>query len=124
LLGVLAQRLVRKICDQCREPEPDPLKVFERLHIEPPKNGLIQLWRGGGCALCKDTGYKGRQGVFELMVITDDFHDAIVNRRGAPEFYRLACQNGMKTMFEDGVQRALKGITTLEEVLKVTRLQA
>ncbi len=124
LLAVLAQRLVRKICEQCREPEPEPEKVFQRLHIEPPADTPIRLWRGRGCAMCKDTGYKGRQGVFELMVITPDFHDAIITRRGAPEFYRLARENGMKTMFEDGLQRALNGITTLEEVLRVTRLQA
>lgn len=123
LLAVLAQRLVRKICDQCRRPEPEPEKVFERLHVEPPQDVPIQLWRGGGCAMCKESGYKGRQGVFELMVITDDFHDAIVSRRGAPEFYRLARQNGMKTMFEDGLQRALQGITTLDELLRVTRMQ-
>lgn len=123
LLAVLAQRLVRKICDQCRKPEPDPERVFERLHVEPPQDVPIQLWRGSGCAMCKDSGYKGRQGVFELMVITDDFHDAIVSRRGAPEFYRLARQNGMKTMFEDGLQRALQGVTTLDELLRVTRLQ-
>jgi len=123
LLAVLAQRLVRKICDQCRKPEPEPERVFERLQIEPPQDVPIRLWRGSGCAMCKDSGYKGRQGVFELMVITDDFHDAIVSRRGAPEFYRLARQNGMKTMFEDGLQRALRGITTLDELLRVTRLK-
>lgn len=123
LLAVLAQRLVRKICDQCRKPEPEPERVFERLHVEPPQDVPIQLWRGSGCAMCKDSGYKGRQGVFELMVITDDFHDAIVSRRGAPEFYRLARQNGMKTMFEDGLQRALQGVTTLDELLRVTRMQ-
>ncbi|NLH72714.1 MAG: type II/IV secretion system protein [Verrucomicrobia bacterium] len=123
LLAVLAQRLVRKICDQCRKPEPDPERIFERLRITPPQDVPIQLWRGSGCAMCKDSGYKGRQGVFELMVITDDFHDAIVSRRGAPEFYRLARQNGMKTMFEDGLQRALQGVTTLDELLRVTRLQ-
>jgi type IV pilus assembly protein PilB len=123
LLAVLAQRLVRKICDQCRKPEPEPERIFERLHVEPPQDVPIQLWRGSGCAMCKDSGYKGRQGVFELMVITDDFHDAIVSRRGAPEFYRLARQNGMKTMFEDGLQRALQGVTTLDELLRVTRMQ-
>ncbi|MGC8989552.1 MAG: GspE/PulE family protein, partial [Verrucomicrobiia bacterium] len=123
LLAVLAQRLVRKICDQCRKPEPDTEQVFHRLQIEPPQDGPIQLWRGEGCVVCKNSGYKGRQGVFELMVITDDFHDAIVSRRGAPEFYRLARQNGMKTMFEDGLQRALRGVTTLDELLRVTRLQ-
>ncbi|MDH7501776.1 MAG: GspE/PulE family protein [Verrucomicrobiota bacterium] len=123
LLAVLAQRLVRKICDQCRRPEPDPEQVFQGLQIEPPQDGPIQLWRGEGCVVCENSGYKGRQGVFELMVITDDFHDAIVSRRGAPEFYRLARQNGMKTMFEDGLQRALRGVTTLDELLRVTRLQ-
>jgi type IV pilus assembly protein PilB len=122
LLAVLAQRLVRRICERCREPVPSPEKAFERLEIDLPTSGPLQLWRGVGCPVCKQSGYRGRQGIFELMTLDDRFHDAIVHRSGAPEYYRIAREGGMLTMFEDGVRRATLGTTTLEEVLHVTRL--
>jgi type IV pilus assembly protein PilB len=120
LLGVLAQRLVRKICDQCRELVPQPERVFAGLNLPPPPDLPLKLWRGAGCAACKQTGYRGRQGIFELMVLGEPFHEVIVRRGGAPEYYRLARAAGMQTMFDDGLRRALEGTTTLEEVLRVT----
>jgi type IV pilus assembly protein PilB len=121
LVAVLAQRLVRRVCDQCREPVPHPDRVFERFGVEPPPDAPPRLWRGAGCAACKQTGYRGRQGVFELMVIEEPFHGPMARRAGAPEYYRLARAAGMQTMFDDGLRRAIQGGTTLEEVLRVTR---
>jgi type II secretory ATPase GspE/PulE/Tfp pilus assembly ATPase PilB-like protein len=82
----------------------------------------VQLWRGAGCAECNRTGYKGRQGIFELMVVDERFHDPIVRRAGAPEYLRLARERGMRTMFDDGLLKAMRGFTTIEELLRVTRL--
>ena len=122
LLGVLAQRLVRRLCDKCKEPVAQPQPVFAKLGIELPPNLPPRLWRAKGCAACKNTGYKGRQAVFELMAMDARFHDAIVHRAGAPEYARLAREAGMKTMFEDGLRQATEGITSVEELLRVTRL--
>jgi type II secretory ATPase GspE/PulE/Tfp pilus assembly ATPase PilB-like protein len=122
LLAVLGQRLVRKICPKCREELPDPEEVFRQLNVAVPAGiTKLQLWRGAGCIHCKNSGYKGRVGIYELMRLDDRFHDPILRRSGAPEFLRLAREGGMRTMFEDGVVKATQGLTTLEELLLVTR---
>ncbi len=122
LLAVLGQRLVRKICPDCRAEIPDAEAVFAKLKVAPPAGiPKLQLWRGTGCANCKNSGYKGRIGIHELMVLDDRFHDPIIRRAGAPEYLRLAREKGMRTMFEDGVIKATQGLTTIEELLLVTR---
>ena len=124
LLGILAQRLVRTVCDKCKEEVKNPESVFEQSKVTPPENMPVRLWRGAGCPECKRTGYKGRQGIFELMVLDERFHDPIVKRAGSPEYLRLAREAGMRTMLEDGLCKAVRGMTTIEELLRVTRLTA
>jgi type II secretory ATPase GspE/PulE/Tfp pilus assembly ATPase PilB-like protein len=119
LIGVLAQRLVRRICDRCKEPVPNPEHVFNRLGVPVPP-GPLSLCRGHGCSVCKSSGYRGRIAIFELMMVDDRFHDAITQRAGAQEYSRLAREGGMKTLFDDGLRRAVAGETTLDEVLHVT----
>lgn len=122
LLAILAQRLVRRVCEHCKEEIKNPEQVFEQLQVTPPEGIKPQLWRGAGCSDCKHSGYRGRLGIFELMEIDDRFHDPIIHRAGAPEYLRLAREKGMKTMFEDGVVKACQGKTTIEELLRVTRM--
>jgi type II secretory ATPase GspE/PulE/Tfp pilus assembly ATPase PilB-like protein len=123
LLGVLGQRLVRKVCPNCREEVKEPEAVFEKLKVAVPAGvSHLQLWQGAGCPACKQTGYKGRVGIYELMILDERYHDPILHRAGAPEFLRLAQERGMRTMFDDGVLKATQGITTMEELLRVTRL--
>ena len=123
LLAVLAQRLVRALCPQCREEMPDPGSVLEKLTIPPPAiEGPLHLWNSKGCPVCKQTGYKSRRGIFELMVLDERYHDPIVRRSGAPEYRKLAREQGMRTMFDDGMIKCAKGITTIEELLRTTRL--
>jgi len=122
LIGVLAQRLVRRLCDKCKEPAADPEKLYQRLGISVPKEQSLKLWRACGCAACKDSGYKGRVGVFELMMLDARFHEPLMRRCGAPEFARLAHEGGMRTMFDDGLRRAAAGETTLDEVLRAVRM--
>jgi type II secretory ATPase GspE/PulE/Tfp pilus assembly ATPase PilB-like protein len=122
LIGVLAQRLVRTLCPKCKEEIDHPEKVFEASGVPPPASVPVRLWRGKGCPECKSSGYRGRQGVFELMLLDERFHDPIIRRAGAPEYLRLARENGMRTMFEDGLLKAVQGTTTIEELLRVTRL--
>jgi type IV pilus assembly protein PilB len=122
LVAILAQRLVRTICPNCKEEVKNPEQVFDELSIEPPAGAKLQLWQGAGCSDCKNSGYKGRRGIFELMMIDERFHEPIVHRAGAPEYLRLARERGMRTMFEDGLNKVLKGLTTLQELLDATRL--
>ncbi|MCP5516443.1 MAG: Flp pilus assembly complex ATPase component TadA [Verrucomicrobiales bacterium] len=124
LIAVLAQRLVRRLCVHCREEVSDPEKVFEELHLTAPDDQELQLWRPVGCAHCNRTGYRGRQGIFEMMLLDGRFHDPIVHRAGAPEYARLAREGGMRTMFQDGIRQSILGVTTVQEVLRVTRCAA
>ena len=122
LVGVLAQRLVRRICPACKEPLAHPATALADLKIEVPAEEVPTLFHGKGCLACNASGYKGRQAVFELMMLDGRFHEPIVKRSGAPEFMRLAREGGMKTMFEDGLRRVLQGATSLEELLRATRM--
>jgi type II secretory ATPase GspE/PulE/Tfp pilus assembly ATPase PilB-like protein len=138
LLAALGQRLVRTICAHCKEEIKDPERVFEELKIDPapllnvptvagnsalrgPPSAL-KLWRGAGCSVCNHTGYKGRLGIYELMILDERYHDPILRRAGAPEFLRLGQERGMRTMFEDGLIKAMQGLTTVEELLRITRM--
>jgi type II secretory ATPase GspE/PulE/Tfp pilus assembly ATPase PilB-like protein len=124
LIAILAQRLVRTLCPRCKEPLADPARVFADLKLAPPANRPLQLWCGVGCPECKHTGYRGRQGIFELMRIDERFHDPIVKRAGAPEYHRLAREAGMPSLLDDGLRKAVTGQTTIEELLRVIRLAA
>ncbi len=123
LLAVVAQRLVRRLCPDCREElsESDSLKVYADLRVEPPTDSAPRLWRSAGCMNCGNSGFRGRQGVFEFMRIGGHMHDAIVNRAGAHEFQRLAREGGLRSMWEYGLQLAAQGVTTVQELLRVTR---
>ena len=93
------------------------------MKVEPPPGaGPLRLCRGAGCPECNQSGYRGRIGIFELMVVDERFHDPILRRAGAPEYLRLAQEKGMRTMFEDGLLKAVQGQTTVEELLRVTKL--
>lgn len=117
LVGVLAQRLVRSICPKCKESytvEPDMLK----------KNGLrseqTKFFRGRGCHECRRTGYSKRIGIFELLVVDDDVRRLILSKGSSKDIRDTAMKKGMEPMRMDGLRKAEKGITTLEEVVKAT----
>lgn len=118
LEAVLAQRLVRKICSQCRKTyHPDP-QVAALLARQPV--GTVSLARGTGCPACRETGYRGRTGIFELFVLTDEIKQAISRDAAPAEIRDLARAGGMRTLRDDGWAKAQAGITTVEEVLRVT----
>ncbi|MFI0348030.1 MAG: GspE/PulE family protein [Chthoniobacterales bacterium] len=117
LEAVLAQRLVRKICTQCRVPY-QPEEVFlQAIDSEEEKK---TFYRGQGCDVCHQTGYRGRMGLFELLIISDLLRTLIHERASHAVIREKARELGMKTLREHGLQAALEGITTLEEVLKWT----
>jgi general secretion pathway protein E len=116
--GVLAQRLVRRICAHCRERyQPDP-QVVSFLSGEP--EGCPHLVRGRGCEACRGTGYSGRIGIFELLVVSEDINRAITAREPLARLRELAAKEGMQTMKHDGWVKVQAEITTVEEVLRVT----
>jgi general secretion pathway protein E len=120
LEGVLAQRLVRRICDACRVPaDPDPAELLALgLGAEVPD---ASLFRGRGCGDCRGTGYRGRTGIYELFVITEEVRSLILRKAATGEIRRHATEHGMLTLRTDGWRKARAGVTTLEEVLRVTQ---
>jgi general secretion pathway protein E len=122
LEGVLAQRLVRRICQVCRMPDTPVAADIEALGIE--ADPQTKLFRGRGCDDCRGTGYRGRTGIYELFAITEDIRSLILRRASSREIRRLAIEQGMVTLRQDGWARAVEGVTTIEEVLRVTQEDA
>jgi type II secretory ATPase GspE/PulE/Tfp pilus assembly ATPase PilB-like protein len=117
LEGVLAQRLVRKICPDCRQryrPDPSTAAFLAQQPI-----GDLHLERGIGCTSCRGTGYRGRTGIFELLVMSEEINRAIARRAEQSELRQLALDQGMVTLAQDGWRKVQAGITTIEEVLRV-----
>ncbi len=120
LLGVLAQRLVRRICKNCKiEYTPDP-DVLRRLTLKEEKVAGKKLYRGVGCEKCNGSGYRGRMAIHELLINQGEVQNAIVKGLSASEVKDCAIKQGMVTLRQDGIQKAFEGNTTLEEVLSKT----
>ncbi len=120
LIGVLAQRLVRRVCKDCKveyTPEPD---VLRRIGVTEDQIKGKRLYRGVGCEKCGGSGYNGRAAIHELLTMNDDVSVAIVKGLSSVEIKDVAVKNGMKTLRDDGVNKAFQGVTTLEEVLART----
>lgn len=119
--GYLAQRLIRKICPKCKEAfKPSP-KLLSELGIKPSQLKGGKLYHGKGCDDCLKTGYSGRLGIFELLVLTPGVRKMIMAHSEANEIKEYAIQHeGMKTLLQDGLNKAIQGITTVEEVLRVS----
>jgi len=119
LEAILAQRLVRLICANCREAF--PLADVNTLRAEFGANIPDSLYRGRGCRECQGTGYRGRTGVFELMLVSEGIRTLILEHASAGEIRKLATAQGMKSLRDDGWRHVLQGRTTIEEVLRVTK---
>lgn len=115
-LGVLAQRLVRVICDNCKEEYKVDDALAEKVGL--PKGSI--LYRGRGCEACNNTGFRGRTGIYELLVIDPNLRHTLLQSTSLEKVYEQARKNGMKTLREHGLEKVLQGITTLEEVLTIT----
>jgi type II secretory ATPase GspE/PulE/Tfp pilus assembly ATPase PilB-like protein len=121
LVGVLAQRLVRRICPKCKEKRELTTDEIERLASFTAGDQVPTLWRGKGCRDCHMTGYKGRIAIYELLVVDPELIRLIARRATLLEIREAAAKAGMKTMYDDGIKKALEGLTTIEEVLANAR---
>ncbi|HHH76545.1 MAG TPA: type II/IV secretion system protein, partial [Phycisphaerae bacterium] len=122
--AVLAQRLIRVICENCKEPEDNPdARVLRLLGFSPEEIESTTFHRGKGCDHCAHTGYRGRQGIFELMEMNNALRDLAFKRRPVAEIRRSAVAGGMKPLVEDGRRKVRRGVTTIEELVRVTQVE-
>ena len=120
LLMVVAQRLLRRICLECREPIEVPESALIDIGFGPEEAGSVKAYVGKGCAACAQTGFRGRIAIHELMWMTPEIQDGIVKLRTAQELKELAVKAGMRTLRQSGLQKVTRGVTTIDEVLRVT----
>ncbi len=119
LVAVLGQRLVRCICKDCKVEREHPELVLSELGVAQTDDTPRKLWKGLGCKSCSDSGYRGRIGIHEVLSINERFHDPIIRGPDMARIAELGREAGMRTMAEDGIEKSLQGITTIEEVLRV-----
>jgi general secretion pathway protein E len=122
VIGILAQRLVRTLCPHCKEPYIALPELVEQMRLRKfVPEGPITLWHARACPACSQTGYTGRISILEMLPMTDALRSLVMRHATANELRAQALAEGMLTMYEDGLRKALRGVTTFEEVLRVTR---
>jgi type IV pilus assembly protein PilB len=119
LVGSLAQRLARTICKFCKEEYEPQRELLLRFGFDPRQQPDVKFYHGRGCDHCRQTGYKGRIGIYELMVINEELSEMIVRRAPLSELKEAARANGMHTLQEDGFRKCRDGLTTVDEVMRV-----
>jgi general secretion pathway protein E len=118
--GILAQRLVRRLCPECRQPyDPMPELAARFIHIADVNDGPIRLYRPGGCGRCNGTGFRGRLVIAEVLVMSDRLRKAVLDHATSTQIHRIAVEEDMHTMYQDGLRKALLGLTTVDEVMRV-----
>ncbi len=120
LLMIQAQRLVRKICPNCKAEHDDPVKLLTVLREDPEEYKDVVFYKGKGCDHCNGTGYRGRSVIYEVMPLTDELKEAVSRRLTTMEIREIARREGMVTLRETGIKKAVLGETTLEEIIRVT----
>ncbi|HRZ67209.1 MAG TPA: type II secretion system protein GspE, partial [Candidatus Omnitrophota bacterium] len=116
---VAAQRLVRKVCPRCKESYDIPKPILDKLKIKPPA-GEAKFYRGKGCDYCFRTGFRGRIGLIEAVTINAELRDLIAKRAHETQIYEASRRAGLVTLRESGLRKVFQGLTTLEEVVRVT----
>jgi type II secretory ATPase GspE/PulE/Tfp pilus assembly ATPase PilB-like protein len=118
MAGVVAQRLVRLVCPQCRTPASYPAETLARAGLSPDDDAAFV--KGAGCEACARTGYRGRTGVFEILLIDAGMHDLIGDRADSRRIRDAAARGGFKSIRDDALTKAMLGQTTLDEVIRVS----
>src|SRR5688572_717402 len=117
---IQAQRLIRRICKDCKQEQPTPIEALVEIGFSPEEAKTVKTFKGRGCPTCNDTGYKGRIGLYEVMEITDEIRELILIGASALELRKKSIEDGMITLRESGLQKIKSGVTTVEEVVRET----
>src|SRR5271155_654799 len=121
VLAIMAQRLVRKVCPKCKVRYEPPAHLLAGLGLRPEIAKKANFMRGKGCNHCNKKGYRGRQGIYELMTMTPQVREMAFKGESTQNVRKMARKQGMRTLFEDGIIKAIRGVTTIEEVLRITQ---
>jgi type IV pilus assembly protein PilB len=124
-IGIMAQRLVRKICPTCIEPAPytDEMRAMMQKHFGYGPDFVPKLFKGKGCTICRNTGFKGRTGVFEMMKVSPNVRELILQDASTDEIRKMAIKEGMRSLELSALAKVTQGITTIEEAMRVTTLR-
>jgi type IV pilus assembly protein PilB len=117
---IMAQRLARVVCPKCRESHEVPARTMIELGVPPEIAKDITAWRGVGCQHCGGTGFRGRTALYEMMAMTDQLRELVLSGASAIELKRQAIADGMKTLRQSGIEKVADGVTSIEEVMRVT----
>ncbi len=121
VMAIMAQRLVRKVCPKCRHRYEPPAHILNGIGLRPEIIKKANFMKGKGCNHCNKTGYRGRMGIFELMVMTSQVREMTFKGDSTLNIRKMARKQGMRTLFEDGMIKVLRGMTTIDEVLRITQ---
>ena len=119
--AIVAQRLIRVICPECKEGYVPEAEALRDIGIVPEQLEGGMVYRGKGCPACSETGYRGRTGIYEMLIVSEAIRHLIMNKADSTSICRQAVEEGMKTLRDDGAQEVIAGVTTLEEVARVTQ---
>ncbi|MGB9716390.1 MAG: GspE/PulE family protein, partial [Thermodesulfovibrionales bacterium] len=117
---IVSQRLIRKVCNQCKEEEDVPPSALQNIGFSEEESRTVKCYRGRGCPACNGSGYKGRIGLFEVMPLKDEIKEMVLQGASADEIKKTAIRLGMKTLRMSGLVKIKEGITSVEEVLRAT----
>jgi len=120
VIGSLSQRLVRKVCSECKEPTDIPTKALVDIGVPPEEVTKHTWYKGKGCDKCNNSGYKGRIAIYETMAMSRQIRESVLRGASTGEIRKTAVNQGMKTLRLSAVDKMKEGITTMEEVLRVT----
>ncbi|VAX26326.1 Type IV fimbrial assembly, ATPase PilB [hydrothermal vent metagenome] len=119
VVAMIAQRLVRRICQECRKSYQPSAEEYEKMGL--PPDSKHSFFKGPGCSECLNTGFKGRSGIYEILLLDDEIRNMILSKADSTQIKAAALSKGMKSLREDGARRVIAGLTTTEEVLRVTQ---
>jgi general secretion pathway protein E len=121
--AVMAQRLVRTICSHCKTEQKVDADYLRRIGFPELDIATAKIWRGAGCENCRQQGYQGRKGIYELLLVSENIRPLIMNRSSSTAIAQRAMDAGMRTLRTDGWNKVKAGETTIEEVLRVTQME-
>ena len=121
VIAVLAQRLVRVVCSKCRQPYTPTEAELHLADITPEMAANATFMKGKGCGTCQQAGYRGRIGIYELMLMTAKIRELVFESASDQVIRKMAVKEGMSTLYQDGIDKVLRGVTTLEEVFRVAK---